>query len=72
MKEDCKIRNGYRVIGNNTADGRISVWYYPDKEHADLFAQSLAESTGKEVDVVKYLGSWRTTKPPCEFIKSED
>ena len=72
MKEDCKIRSGYRVIGHNTADGRLSDWYFPTLEDANNFAKQLAQETGKEADVTKYLGSWRRAKPPIEFVKAED
>ena len=69
---DCKIRSGYRVIGNNTADGRLSSWYFPDLENANSFAKQLAKETKKEVDVVKYLGSWRVAEPPTEFVPALD
>jgi hypothetical protein len=68
MKEDCKIRKGYRVSGHNTADGRLSLWYFPTEDDANFFAKGLAESTKQEADVMLYLGSWRQAKPPMEFI----
>ena len=69
---DSKIRSGYRVIGANTADGRLSVWYYPTEEDASSFAKFLAETTGLEVDVVKYIGSWKRQEIPVEYIKSKE
>lgn len=71
MKADCKIRAGYRVIGNNTVDGALHSWYFPTIDEANKFAESLCRTTGEEVDVCKYLGSWKTVRP-TEFIKSED
>lgn len=71
MKKDCKIRTGYRVIGNNTSDGALHSWYFPTLEEANNFAESLCQSTGQEVDVCKYLGSWKIVLP-TEFVKSED
>lgn len=68
---DCKIRTGYRVIGPNTSDGSLHSWYFPTLEAANDFAESLAHTTGEEVDVCKYLGSWRVVRP-MEFIKAED
>lgn len=68
---DCKIRYGYRVIGNCTADGSLHCWYYKTLEEAQNFAQQLCETTGQDVDVCKYVGSYRI-KVPVEFIKSED
>lgn len=69
---DTKIRSGFRVMGNNTVDGRHHVWYFPSLEMANAFAKQLSEDTGKEVDVAKYLGSWRRAAPPTEFVPSED
>lgn len=70
--KDCKIRNGYRVIGANTTDYKETVWYFSTLEQANAFASQLTKDTGKEVDVCKYLGSWRRPEPSMEFIKSED
>lgn len=69
---DNKIRNGFRVIGKNTTDYKETVWYFSTLEQANAFASQLAKDTGKEVDVTKYLGSWRRPEPSMEFIKSED
>jgi hypothetical protein len=68
----AKIRSGYRVIGHNTSDGQLSCWHFPTQEFADKFAQVLCEDTGEEVDVCKYIGSWRVAKLPTEFIAAEE
>lgn len=69
---DCKCRDGYRVSGKNTADGRLSLWYFPTQEDADRFAKHLVEDTSQdEVDVLLYVGSWRKAKPPLEFIPAK-
>jgi hypothetical protein len=71
-KDDCKIRSGYRVVGSNTADGSLHDWYAGTLEEANNLAKHLANSTGEEVDVLKYLGTWRPAEPPMEFIKATD
>lgn len=68
--DSFKIRSGYRVFGHNTSNGQESIWTFQDIEMANQFAENLCHETGKEVDVCKYLGSWRMPKP--EFIKSEN
>ncbi len=70
--KDCKIRSGFRVIGPNTADGKESTWYMPTIGEANSFAEQLAKTTDKEVDVCKYLGSFRKAKPPIEFVPATD
>ena len=71
-EQDHKIRNGYRVVANDTSSGRPWMWYAPDLEAAQLLAKTLAEATGQEVDISKYVGSVRLTKPPTEFVKAQD
>lgn len=66
-----KTRTGYRVIGNNTSDGSLHSWYFPTFAEACSFAEQLCKDTGEEVDVCKYLGSYRMVIP-TEFIKAED
>lgn len=69
MNENGKARDGYRVYGNCTAPSKEPhLWYFSTREEADRFAQSLATTNGKEVDVLLYVGSWRLAKPPLEFI----
>lgn len=69
---DNKMRNGFRVVGNNTTDGKLHSWYFPTLDLANAFANQLCRDTGKEVDVCKYLGSWRKAEPPTEFVPTED
>ena len=69
---DSTIRSGYRVVGYNTADGRLHNWYWPDLETANAFARQLCETTGNEFEVLKYLGSWRVATPPVEFVGAND
>jgi hypothetical protein len=69
---DNNARNGYRVIGNNTTDGKLHAWYFPDLPSANAFAQTLCQTTGKEVEVAKYVGSWRQAAPPTEFVEATD
>jgi hypothetical protein len=40
---DTKARSGFRVIGPNTADGRLHCWYAATREHADLLAQTIED-----------------------------
>ena len=70
--KDDKIRKGYRVVANDTSSGRPWMWYAPDLESAQLLAKTLAEETGQEVDISKYVGSVRLIKPPTEFVKAQD
>lgn len=69
--KDCKIRTGYRVIGNNTSDGSLHCWYMPTLKEANEFAAHLCQQTGKEVDVCKYIGSHRIVIP-TEFVEATD
>ena len=71
-ERDTKIRTGYRVIGPNTCDGQLHSWFMPSREMADNFAKQLARDTGAEVDVCKYVGSWRIVPNPVEFIEAKD
>lgn len=68
----CKIRSGFRVISNNMSDGHLHCWYFPTLDEANNFAKGLSEESGREADVLKYLGSWRRAQPPIEFVPSED
>ncbi len=71
MAEDSKIRDGYRVLGHNTSDGAESMWYAETLEDANALARSIAAMTFLEVDVCKYLGSWRVPRP-TEWVEAED
>lgn len=66
-----KIRSGYRVSGYDTSTRSLHLWNFTDRDLANAFAKSLAESSSQEVHVLKYLGSWRKAKPPLEFIPAE-
>ncbi len=71
MVEDPKIRGGYRVLGRNTRGDEESVWYAPTLEDANALARSIVTQTFLEVDVYKYLGSWRVPRP-VEWVEAED
>ena len=71
MEGDTKIRSGYRVVGFSTG-GFLNVWYYPTLDNANSFAKFLAEETGREVDVMKYIGSWKRQDVPVDFIPAEE
>ncbi len=71
-EQDYKIRNGYRVVAKDTSSGRPWMWYAPDLESAKMLAQTLAEETGQEVDISKYVGSVRLVKRPTEFVPASD
>ncbi len=71
MSIDHKIRTGYRVIGPNTSTGELNDWYFPTEKEANRFAARLSQSTNEEVDVCKYLGSYRRVIP-TEYIKATD
>lgn len=67
-----KIRKGYRVIEKNTTDGvSNNVWYFETLELANLFAEQLCKDSKREIEVCKYIGSWRIIEP-AEFIPAED
>lgn len=71
--KDCKLRDGYRVVGVTVPPHEtLHSWYFATLEGANQFAQTLVEMTGREVDVCKYIGSWRPAKPPTEFVPADD
>lgn len=72
MKRDCKIRSGYRVVGHNTSNGALHSWYMGSLEDAKEFAEQLSATTGQEVDVCKYIGSYRPKEAPTEFVPASD
>lgn len=75
-----RIRSGYRVVGYALRDlhptmmlrPEINIWYFSTLEEANHFAKQLAEDSDQEVDVYKFVGSWRMTRNPVEFVSSED
>lgn len=72
IKQGAKSRCGYRVIGKNTSDWQLNMWYFPTLETANHFAKQLATDTEQEVTVTKYIGTWRRASLPLDFIQSED
>jgi hypothetical protein len=71
MSNDTKIRDGFRVKGPNTADGRIHIWYMPTLEEAQTFAENIAKEVDAEYDIYEYVGSVRQIplEPrPIEFV----
>jgi hypothetical protein len=65
------FRDGYRVLGGNTVDGDLECWYFPTFQLASDFAQRLSRDTGKEVEITKYLGSWRPVVA-IEYFATDD
>lgn len=74
FKKDHRIHSGYRVIGNNTSNGAISIWHFPDLQQAKLFAESLIEDTERTVEIYKYVGSYRVIRKiqPTEYVEATD
>lgn len=71
MSSEHKIRGGFRVVGPNTNDGEIHIWYFPDFDRAKSFATHIASEVDAEYDIFEYKGSVRQEKPkprPVEFI----
>jgi hypothetical protein len=68
---DYKIDDGFRVIGRNTSDGALTMWYFPSLKEAQHFAQMLCGETGADVTVTKFLGRWRVAIPPVEFVPEQ-
>lgn len=58
----------YRVVGDNNCSGDLHCWGFDDLEYANKFAKQLSETTGKNVEVCQYLGSWRPIVQPVEFV----
>ncbi len=65
-----KIRSGFRVFGH-TSTGEFHGWYFPTLEEANSFAKLMAADLGFEYDVLKYVGTWKRTAAPTEFIKPD-
>lgn len=75
MSNKHKIRKGYRVVGPNTADYKISTWYFPTFKEAEQFCNHIAADVDAEYDILKYVGTVRQ-KPleprPVEYVPAED
>lgn len=85
-KQDGHLDDGYRVVGPNTADGALSMWYFPTLKDANQFAKQLAEESPRpfgvsnrlgidhsgSVSVLKFIGRWRPRIQPVEYIKADD
>jgi hypothetical protein len=69
---DFRIDGGFRVIGPNTGDGAVSSWYFATEKEAQAFAEQLSREVQDTVEVCKYLGRYRPTLHPVEWIKSEN
>lgn len=73
MSTKHKIRNGFRVVGPNTADYREHTWYFPSLEEARRFADNIAADLDAEYDIFQYIGTVRQVpRPtrPIEFVAS--
>lgn len=66
------LRDGFRVVANDTSSGRPWMWYFKTMEECVRLAEVLAHKGHQEVDILKYCGSVRIAKPPTEFIKATD
>lgn len=66
-----KLRDGFRVVGPNTADYSISTWYMSTLDEARRFAEGIAKNVDAEYDILQYVGTVRQ-KPldprPVEFV----
>lgn len=73
MTTTHKTRSGYRVIGPNTADGRITTWYPATLAEAKTFAESIAKEMDAEYDILLYVGTVRQVplEPrPVEWVEA--
>lgn len=55
----------FKVVGPNTADGRLTMWHYRDRESADALAKQLCRDTGHEYFVLQLVGTWQRA---IEFV----
>lgn len=70
--EMSKVRSGFRVVGMTLSYPPVlHCWAAPTREHADKFASFMASKTGEEYDVLEYVGSWRRTALPVEFMPAK-
>ena len=77
MKNDTKLRDGYRVVGPTILhlDPVFKVmhcWCFPTEEEASVFARKMCLENNDEYDVMKYIGSWRPSELPVEFVKAKE
>lgn len=70
---DKLLTEAQRARAQAEADnGETHYWYFGTLESANAFAKQQCEATGAEIDVVKYVGSWRIAAPPVEFIPATE
>lgn len=64
------IRTSYRIIGPNSVNGDITVWYAATLEEANRMAKEFARNNkdDEEFDIVKYIGSYKRAPLPVEYI----
>ena len=75
MNHEHKVRDGFRVVGPNSLNGRIEVWSLPDLEKAKEFAEMMAKDVDAEYDILRFVGTVRQVplEPrPLEFIGWEE
>ena len=71
MNHEHKTRNGFRVIGPNSVNGKIEVWSFLDFEKAREFAEVMAKDVDAEYNIYRFVGIVRQVplEPrPLEFI----
>lgn len=61
VQQQHDIESGYRVIANDTSSGRPWMWYAKSLEAAQRLGVSLADTTGQDVTICKYVG--RVSRP---------
>lgn len=66
---DPKIRTGFRVVGPNLADGRVSTWYMQSLEEAKSFAEGIAKQCDAEYDILQFVGTIRQIPMPPRPIE---
>ena len=58
----------FRVYGCVIGGITMHTWHYGTLGEAHRFAEQMARETGRDYEVMEYLGAWRRATPPAEFI----
>lgn len=69
---DEKSRKGYRVVGKASVNSELKSWEFDSIDDAHEYAQFICTATNLEVDIMKYVGSWKVSNKPTEFISATD
>lgn len=65
---------GFRVVGPNLADGRITTWYMGSISEAKNFAEGIAAQMDSEYDILEYVGTVRQVllaPRPIEWVPAD-